>query len=90
MKYIIVGAGPTGLSLAYNLSKKLGFEVLSISDELWCNSNDWVIDRLPNGADMAVLLFTGGTTTQASATVEVYPPSLPTTPQILDPVSFAN
>ena len=44
------------------LSKKLGFEVISISDELWCNSNDWVIDRLPNGADMAVLLFTGGTT----------------------------
>ena len=44
------------------LSKKLGFEVISISDELWCNSNDWVIDRLPNGANMAVLLFTGGTT----------------------------
>ena len=44
------------------LSKKLGFEVLSISDELWCNSNDWVLDRLPNGANMAVLLFTGGTT----------------------------
>ena len=45
------------------LSNEIGFEIITISDQLWrYGSEGWNLDHLPNSEDDAVLLFTGGTT----------------------------
>ena len=45
------------------LSEELGFEVITISSELWgYPAEDWNQDQLPDSNDMGILLFTGGTT----------------------------